>query len=95
MKNGELAKENKWSYSSSLTPLIFVSFCFVVALLICFLSLIRDIVNFGIMVWHRDNLGLLFSSIVFHVCIFACFMRFKIYISQKEKNNWHPDQGEV
>lgn len=61
-----------------------MSACLVIIVLATISTLVKDIINQGLYVWNRDNLGHLLQKLIFHVCVLAFFVRVYQYVSIKE-----------
>jgi hypothetical protein len=63
----------------------------IVGLVLNIISLLQDIINQGIVVWHRDNLGGMISQLVFYCCINSTLLKLRHYVRSKEDREWAQD----
>ena len=63
----------------------------VIGLVLNIVSLLQDIVNQGIVVWHRDNLGSMISQLIFQCCICSTLCKLRKYVRSKEDREWARD----
>lgn len=74
-----------WDYSQAISPLIFMQSAITFVLLASFVGIVREILQSGVLVWHRDNLGKIASDLIFHGFLLRTLILLKKYILLKEE----------
>lgn len=74
-------------------PLICISFTVTFLLFLSVVGIIQEVLSNGVLVWHRDNLGLMISQMIFHFALLRTLFMLKRYIISKEKRLWQVDKN--
>lgn len=80
-------------YSHSIYPLICISTIITSLLMLALGSIIKEILHNGVLVWHRDNLGMILSNLIFHIFLLRTLFQLQSYILSKEMRFWKADKN--
>lgn len=78
-------------YSHSIYPLIVISGVVTTILTMSVIGMIQEILNSGVLVWYRDNLGMILSHLIFHAFLLKTLFSLQNYILSKERRQWGVD----
>lgn len=82
------------NYYEVVTPLIWLSVFFLAVLVLQLIDLVKVILDHGLQVWHRDNLGIGCQQIALHSCILASLIHLRTYIkAQEEADGFYSDDS--
>ena len=80
------AEATDLKYSDFLKPILIGSSLQICFITLSFYGLVRDIVDQGLYVWNRDNLGYIFQYLMMHVFVFCTIWRVKLFVDGREQD---------